>query len=183
MRDNHSTTLPVRQAFKSDAFAAAAAAGALGRKLDTREAVKIVALLKSGDPATREKAYQTLARYGGRDYVGYIVRGLNDPDIRIRVETCRLLGDLRAHAVKRQLYDAVVDRNAYVRCAAAEALAKMGDKYGLPYVARLVCISGKHQIEALRSYNFITGRKFKLGESGVNDAVKWIRHNQGHMLA
>ena len=167
---------------RSPALVAAAAAGALGKGLGIPEGMQVVGLLKSRDPKVREEAVNTLARYGGRQYVSYIARCLRDSDIKVRVEACNALGQLRGHAAKKELYDAVQDRNAYVRCAAASALARMGDKYGLPYVARLVCVNGQHQVTAVQAYNLITGRHFRLDSHGVTEAVKWIRINHREFL-
>ena len=175
MREPHYRTSLGKSASQSQTLVAAAAAGALGKGLGIPEAMQVVSLLKCRDPKVREEAVNTLARYGGREYVSYIAGALRDSDIKVRVEACKALGHLRAHAAKRELYDAVQDRNAYVRCAAASALGRMGDSYGLPYIARLVCIKGQHQVTALQAYNLLSGRHFRLDAHGVTEAVKWIR--------
>ncbi len=182
MREPAERTRPNRLGHRNQALVAAAAAGALGQKLGPSEAAKVIGLLRSADPQIREDAMCTLARYGGRQYVGYITKCLNDSDIRVRVEACRTLGEMRAHVAKGDLYDALQDNNAYVRCAAAEALARMGDKSGTLVVARLICITGPHQIEAVRTYNLITGRRFNPTDRGVKEAADWIRTYQAQAL-
>jgi HEAT repeat protein len=177
MREQNHRTPIAKSGSRSQTLVAAAAVGALGKDLSIPEGMKVVGLLKCRDPKVREEAVNTLARYGGRQYISYITRALRDSDIKVRIEACNALGQLRAHPAKKDLYDAVMDRNAYVRCAAASALARMGDKYGLPYIARLVCISGQHQATAIQAYNLISGRHFRPGPQGVAEAVKWIRTN------
>lgn len=177
MREQNYRTPLAKSGSRSQTLVAAAAAGAMGKGLSIPEAMKVIGLLKCGDPKVREEAVNTLARYGGRQYISYIARCLRDSDIKVRVEACNALGQLRAHTAKKELYDAVLDRNAYVRCAAASALARMGDKYGLPYVTRLICINGQHQVAAVQAYNLITGRHFRPDAHGVAEAVKWVRTN------
>ena len=179
MRETKFQTGLAKPGSRSPALVAAAAAGALGKSLSIPEGMQVVALLKCPDSKVREEAVNSLARYGGRQYVSYIARCLRDSSIKVRIEACNALGELRGHAAKTELYDAVLDDNAYVRCAAASALARMGDKYGLSCVARLVCINGPHQITALKTYNLIAKHNFQPNARGVAEAVKWIRtHNR-----
>ena len=167
---------------RSATLTAAAAAGALGKRLSSVEAVKVAGLLKGRDPAVRQRAVSTLGRLGGKDAVHFITQALNDSDIQVRIEACNVLGLRRAHAAKSKLYDAVHDRNASVRCAAAAALACMGDKYGLPSVAKLVCLKGRHQIDAVRALNKITGHHFRVNQSGTAEAIRWIKAQRTSLL-
>ena len=93
----------------------------------------------------------------------------------MRVAACNALGKLRAIQGKAKLYDALNDRADDVRCAAAVALASMGDKFGLLPVARLVCKQGDHQLTALKALNTITKQDFPLTRSGLREAIRWIK--------
>jgi hypothetical protein len=53
----------------------------------------------------------------------------------------------------------------------------MGDKKGLSPVAKLVCIRGKHQVEAVNTLNYLTNKRFGLTALGINEAIKWIAAN------
>jgi HEAT repeat protein len=136
---------------------------------------KITHLLYHNDPLVREGAIKNLARLSLRELAPHIKQSLNDGDFRVRAAACCALGQMRAIAAKPKLYDALNDREPLVRCAAAVALADMGDKYGLSHVARLVCIKGKHQMEALQAFNQITRRKFPLTKKGIKQAIHWCR--------
>jgi HEAT repeat protein len=160
----------------------AAALGSLGKRMSSFDALKVIQLLRSGDPQLRENAINTLSRYGGRDTIIHIARCLHDANIKVRIEACRALGEMRAHNVKAKLYDAVHDKNPLVVCAAASALVRMGDKHGLPAVAKLVFIEGQHRCEAIRTLNKITGHDFRANESGVKEARKWIRRKKDEIF-
>ena len=136
---------------------------------------KITNLLYHNDPLVREGAIKNLARLSRRELAPHIKQALNDRDCRGRAAACHALGEMRAIASKSKLYDALSDREPVVRCAAAVALADMGDKYGLSHVARLVCTKGKHQIDALQAFNQITRQKFPLTKKGIKQAVHWCR--------
>ena len=51
----------------------------------------------------------------------------------------------------------------------------MGDNYGLSCVARLVCVKGTHQLEAVRTLSLMTGHKFRPNKHGVAEAIRWVR--------
>ena len=182
MWETHYRTIASRGSGNNRTLAAAAAAGSLGKRLSSIEALKVIRLLKSGDPKVREGAINTLCRYGSRDNIPHIARCLKDTDIRVRIEACRALGQMRAHNIKAKLYDAVIDRNPYVICAAAAALARMGDKHGLSHVAKLVFMEGRHRSEAIRTLNQITGHTFRANESGIKEARNWILRQKDHIF-
>jgi HEAT repeat protein len=161
----------------------AAAAAMLGaRRQGVAAAGNIIQLLNNSDPEVRRGAIKNLVLVGGQMVVAAIVRRLNDPNLMVRVEACTALGMMRAHAAKSQLYDVLVDRNCEVCCAAAEALANMGDKHGLPYVAKWVCTSDGHQIQALRCFSQITRQRFMLNPRGLKEAIRWIRFHQKDIM-
>ena len=182
MRENRYRTNLNGNGQRSTTLTAAAAAEALGKRLSNIEAVKVAGLLKGTDPAVRQRAVSTLGRLGGKDTVPFIAHALNDSDIHVRIEACNALGLRRAHAAKSKLYDAIHDRNALVRCAAAVALACMGDKYGLPSVAKLVCLKGRHQIDAVRALNKITRHDFRINQGGIAEAIRWIKAQRSSLL-
>lgn len=164
------------------ALSGAAALGGLGKRLSSVDALKIIRLLRSGDPEMRQNAINTLARYGGRDTIIHIARCLHDANIKVRVEACNALGEMRAHDSKAKLYDALGDKDPFVVCAAASALVCMGDKQGLPAVARLVFSDGPHRSEAIRTLNKLTRQDFRANERGIKDARKWIRRKKDEIF-
>jgi len=82
MREQNYRTPLAKSGSHSQTLVAAAAAGALGKGLSIPEAMKVIGLLKCGDPKVREEAVNTLARYGGRQYISCIARCLRDSDIK-----------------------------------------------------------------------------------------------------
>ena len=162
----------------SQTLSAVAALGSLGKRLNSIEALKVIRLLKSGDPEVRRNAINTLSKHGGPDTIIHIARCLRDASLNVRVEACRALGEMRAHSAKSKLYDAVNDRDPFVVCAAAAALARMGDKQGLPFVCKLIFIEGRHRPEAIRALNQIAGHDFRANEHGTKEARNWIRRNK-----
>ncbi|MBN2212571.1 MAG: HEAT repeat domain-containing protein [Sedimentisphaerales bacterium] len=159
----------------------AAAAAALAQTGQAPSMGKLIGLLSHSDPCVREGAVKNIAKIRGPDGILAIGRSLADRDPRVRVAACRALGMLRAHQTKSKLYDAVVDKDAEVRCAAAEALGRMGDKYGLPYVAKLVCLRGDHQYAALRALNVLTGNDFRCNDHGLGKAIAWVRREKDRL--
>ncbi len=172
----------VRRHVRDKHLTAAAAAAVLGGRRSSGDSLNIIRLLGNSDPEVRKGAIRNLAGVGGTSAQTAIAGRVGDSDPGVRVEACRALGRLRAHQAKRQLYDVLGDRHGEVCCAAAEALAAMGDKHGLPYVARLVCTSGIHQIPALRCFCQITGQKFPLNSRGLAEAIGWIRFHQNDIM-
>lgn len=172
----------VRQQFRRQTLTAAAAATLIPGRSRRADALKVTRLLYNSDPVIRIGAIENLTRIGGPDVIAHITQALNDRDPRVRTEACRALGNLRALTAKNKLYDALTDRSADVRCAAAVALADMGDKYGLPIVARLVCTAGAHQINALRALRHITRQKFSLTRRGLKEAIRWLKLRQKYLM-
>jgi hypothetical protein len=158
--------------------AAAAAAAVLGKQQRPVDKFKIIGLLSSRDPAVRCGAIKNLASLGGHDAVNTVARCVFDPDYQVRGAACRALGDLRAHTAKAPLYDAVEDCNAFVRIAAASALAVMGDSFGLDAVVKLLRIKGTHQLDALQCFNRITHSHFPLNNLGLDQAIDWIKRTK-----
>lgn len=167
-----------RRQFQRQNLMGAAAAAALAQAGQTLSAGKLIGLLGHSDPCVREGAIKNLAASRSPESIPVLIRCLNDRDSRVRVAACQALGTLRAHQAKAKLYDAVVDKDALVRCAAAEALGRMGDKYGLPYVAKLVCLRGGHQYAALRALNVLTGHDFRCNDRGLGQAIAWVRQEK-----
>jgi len=154
----------------------AAAAAVMQMKTSPRDnLLKMSRLLYNPDPIVRIDAVRKLVDSGSREAVPHISQLLNDRDYRVRMEVCAGLGKLRAVQAKNKLYDALSDRNIEVRCAAAAALGNMGDKYGLPYIIRLLHTSDSHQIMALKAFCQITGQKFRLTSRGAKEALRWIK--------
>jgi len=162
------------EANRQKALSAAAAAAVLGKRSSAFETLNIIRLLSHSDPKIRTGAIQSLTQIGGRDVIAPLCRCLNDPDHDVRYAACQALGQLRAHDARAVLVDALQDPIASVRCAAAVALSWMGDRSGLPMVAKLLKLSGRHQTEALRSLNLITGQRFPFTPSGIKDAQRWL---------
>ena len=175
MNNKQSPSKTNTQGVLNRAVTAAAAAGALGGRLGSGDIFNVTRLLSSGDPKVRQAAIQALVRFGGQDAAAQLSRCLNDSSVQVRIEACKALGQMRAHSAKARLYDALSCRDALVRCAAAAALAKMGDSYGLSCVARLVCVKGTHQLEAVRTLSLMTGHKFRPNKLGVAEAIRWVR--------
>lgn len=151
------------------------AAAALLSQGGSNDISRMSRMLHSDDPMVREGTIKSMAQTGNRQAVGSMMHCIRDPDPRVRSALCVALGRLRAHQAKDILYDALHDKNPNVCCAAAGALAVMGDKIGLPQVAKLVKTPGRHQWQALRSLNLITGQQFRINEHGLNDAIRWIK--------
>ena len=141
----------------------------------------LLRLLADSDPAVRENAIRNLAASRQRGAIEAIARCINDRDVRVRTAACRALGELRAHQFKAKLYDALGDKDAGVRCTAAAALGRMGDKYGLPFVAKLVTVRGRHQYQAVRALNSITGEKFPVNDHGLSAAIRWVKSHRRYL--
>jgi len=175
MNNKQSSSKTNTQGVLNRSITAAAAAGALGGRVGSGDILSVIRLLRSGDPKVRQAAIQALVHFGGQETATQVSRCLNDSNVQVRIEACRALGQMRAHSAKARLYDALNGSDALVRCAAAEGLAQMGDKHGLPYVARLVCTKGKHQLESVRTLSLITGHKFRPNKLGLAEAIRWVR--------
>jgi len=172
----------VRRHVREKQLTAAAAAAVLGMRRPGGEVLNIIRLLGNADPEVRKGAIRNLAGVGGSAAQAAIAKQAGDAEPGVRAEACRALGRLRAHAAKRQLYDLLGDRRYEVCLAAAEALAAMGDKHGLPYVVRLVCAGGIQQMPALRSFCQITGQKFPQNATGLAEAIRWIRFHEKDIM-
>ena len=145
-----------------------------GKRIDNNDAATVIRFLKHNDPLIRQDALKVLARFPNPMTHPFIGRCLTDTSLFVRVEACLAIGRLKIHKLKGKLYDILLSKNPLVICAAATALAQMGDKKGLAYVAKLVCIRGKHQIEAVKTLNIVATKRFSLTQSGVKEATRWI---------
>jgi len=161
-----------RQQLRERTLTAAAASG-LGRHSST-DIFKLINLLNSRDPLMRVGAIKNLAAVRGEEAIAAIARCLKDPYPQVRLVACKTLGRLRAHMVKNRLYDALNDRDPRVCCAAAGALGQMGDKFGLPFVLKLLK-EDDYCLDALRALNAITGQKFAVSTSGLKEALNWVK--------
>ena len=151
-----------------------AAASILARRNGATDTITISRMLNNPDPVIREGTIKSLAQSGGRNAAMAIVRCVRDRDPLVRAAACKALGQMRVHSAKASLYDALYDSSHTVSCSAAGALAAMGDKIGLAQVMKLLCSSGRHQREALRSLNIITGRNFRVNADGLSQAIRWV---------
>lgn len=171
-----------RHGLRRQTLNAAAAAAALGKRRSPLDIFRIIGLLTNKDPLTREGAIKNLTGIGGREAADAIARRLADGDPRVRAAACHALAEMRALRHKAQLYDALYDRDVPVRCAAAAALARMGDNYGLTAVVKLLKNPGPHARQALQTLNLITNRKFPLSQKGHAEALRWIKYHHKHLL-
>ena len=159
-----------------------AAAAILAQRNNATDVIKISRMLNNPDPVVREGTIKSLAGNGGRDAAMAIVRCVRDRDPRVRAAACKALGQMRAHSTKIPLYDALYDSNYTVCCSAAGALATMGDKIGLAQIMKLLCSSGRHQKEALRSLNIITGQNFRINADGLRQAIHWVTEQKKRLF-
>ena len=151
-----------------------AAAVILSQRDSATNAIRISRMLNNPDPVIREGTIKSLAQSGGHEAAMAVVRCVRDRDPRVRAAACKALGQMRAHSAKAPLYDALYDNSYMVCCSAAGALATMGDKIGLAQVMKLLCSTGRHQREALRSLNIITGQNFRANADGLRQAIHWV---------
>ncbi len=170
-----------RRELRKDTLAAAAAVSGCSHTTN-HDLYSIVALLSKSDPKIRLSAIESLAQIRGNSAIGYIVRSLDDVDGEVRSAACSALGKLRVHSAKGELYDCLTDNEPDVRCSAAEALHIMGDRIGLSYVKQLVLKAGDHQMRALKSLNFITGKRFRISSSGLKGATEWLKPKRNGLL-
>ena len=150
---------------------AAASMVALKGSTTAGEMAKVVGLLTHADPIVRQGALRTLATVRGLEAMRAITGRLNDKAGQVRATACEILGHMRAHQAKTQLYDALNDTDPIVVCYAAEALGKMGDRVGLPNVKKLLFKRGNHQRLALKCINFLEGKQYELSEKGLKKAL------------
>lgn len=84
-----------------------------------------IAALRFDDDASRRAAAGMLVRLGAAA-VGPLLRGLKDPDSRVRELSVGALGELRAVEAEADIESALGDENPGVREAALVALARLG---------------------------------------------------------
>ena len=161
---------------RRDKLAANAAAAILaGRQNSNSDFIRVTSQLHDRDPAIREAAVTNLGGIGGQDAIRAAARLIRDGAPNVRAATCHALGRMRAHTVKRELYDALSDSDVVVKCAAAGALAQMGDKAGLPQIKALLKQRGPQQYRALRTFNLITNKKLPISQCGVRLAMRYLK--------
>lgn len=158
-------------------LAGAAAATLCKGSLPVDSLRKALRLLRNNDPEIRADAIRTVSNSGDRQVIDAISSCLTDPDVKVKCSACKSLGRMRAHSAKAPLLDALSDRDLTVRCCAASALAMMGDNSGVLAVMKLVCTKGRHQYEAIRSLNSITGQNFPANLDGLATAARWIKYH------
>ena len=173
--DKFNDRMVARDAIRRQTLAANSAAAILTRRGSEGGAERFLRLLNNADPAIRQAAVENLARLGSRDVAQIIARRTGDVAPGVRAAACQALGSLRAHWARAQLYDALHDRDSTVQCAAADALARMGDNAGLAVVARLVRLVGPHQYQALQTVNHIMRQDFPLSRRGLKDACRYLK--------
>jgi len=166
------------QSLRRQKLTAAAAAAALSSRHKSIDLFKITHLLKNPDPLIREGAVKSIAQIGGSTAAQSIIPCLMDPDARVRIAACNTLGRMRSHQARSSLIDALCDREPGVCCAAASALAAMGDKIGLAHVMKYLCVAGRHQRQALRCLNVITGQNFPVNDHGLRQAINWVKERK-----
>ncbi|MCS7048370.1 MAG: HEAT repeat domain-containing protein [Verrucomicrobiae bacterium] len=92
-------------------------------------------------PASRRIVMYLLGKYGDRDRptaIAALMKGLQDPDARVRGQAALALGRLKANQARAALEAASHDSDDHVRGAATHALGLIGDTAALPAVrARL----------------------------------------------
>ncbi|MFC1584918.1 HEAT repeat domain-containing protein [Fibrobacterota bacterium] len=97
--------------------------------------------LKDPAPEVRGEALKSLHNYindsNKESLADHIISSLEDRDGRVRMEAARLLGEFtesNSNHAKERLQKLMEDEDAKVACAAAGALAKMGEKKGFSTV-------------------------------------------------
>ena len=154
---------------------AAASAAVINPRRSVSDIFKVTQLLRNRDPMVRRGAIDILANVRGKDATNAITHCLKDTCPQVRAAACQVLGQMRAQSAKTALYDAIHDSDTSVAIHAAEALALMGDKFGLDQIKILVARSGNHQRKALQCLNMLTNQKFHLNEHGLQKAIQWVR--------
>lgn len=174
--DKYEERIIARNAVRQEQLAANAAVAILtGRRQEKSDLFRIVRQFGSSDPIVRKSAVESLSNIRDSRVGPYIARLTSDPSAVVRLAACKALGKMRIHNAKTQLYDALVDDDAQVQCAAAFALGLMGDQAGLPCMARLLRAKGKYRFGALRALNEITRRHYSINEFGIKNAIYWLR--------
>lgn len=158
---------------RKQTLAAAAAAG-LCSDSKKENLFKLIGLLSHSDSIIRQRAVSGLEQLRGPEAISAIIRSLRDPSSDVRLLACKTLGQMRAHDAKPVLYDLIHDDDPTMQCCAAESLALMGDKFGLPTIKKLLCKRGKHQRYALSCLNTLTGMHFRLNSTGIQEAIRWL---------
>ena len=162
---------------RQQSLSGAAAAVVAGRSRPV-DVINVASLLRNRDPLTRKGAIKNLADMGGSHAIHAIARALCDASSEVRISACAALGRMRAHAAKAQLLDTLNDADPVVCCAAAEALGIMGDKTGLPHLAKMVCSPGPQRWRALRSLGRLSDSNFPIDDVGLAQAKRWLKRNR-----
>lgn len=116
---------------------------------------KLVAQLRSGDAAGRERARQRLVELG-KLVTPSMVRLLDDRDDHIRWEAAKVLQAIADPAAALPLIDAMDDRNDDVRWVASEALVALGFEGLRPLLAAM--ISRNESVQFYRSAHHALSR-------------------------
>lgn len=104
-----------------------AAMAALRKTGSTAVFLELHVMLKSGPPAARKLAAETLGLMGSSGSAGALCRSLNDPEPLVRREAAKALGGYSFAAAVPALCAALQDEDWWVRWRAAESLGVIGD--------------------------------------------------------
>jgi len=141
------------QALRREKLAANTAATILTTRRGSNDTFRITSLLANRDPVVRLAAVSSLVEIGGANAADALARHTSDASADVRTAACKGLGKMRAHWAKAKLYDSLHDNEPRVRCAAADALAAMGDNIGLAPVVKLVskppCVGSKRRSDCV----------------------------------
>lgn len=135
---------------------------------------KLMVLLADSNSSYRAAAMIALVALRGEKVTNMIVSRLNDCAVNVRVVACRLIARIGARKAVPQLYDSLNDRQPYVVCAAAKALASFGDYSGYENVCKAVVKRGAHQMEALDCLNIYLEEKLPVNEKGLKKAINML---------
>ncbi len=119
---------------------------------------KLIQKLKDRDPNIQEEGVAALVKIG-EPAVEPLISALNDKDLRVRMRTARVLGEIKDGRAVEILNAAVKDRNLEVVAGAYAYFIRRGetrteailiealDKYGYAKMAQDFCYSGNRQLE------------------------------------
>ena len=95
-------------------------------------------VLNDPDRGVRTVAMRALAMIGEREDVPFFARMLQEGNVPVKINAARGLGNSHANEAVAPLRAALADRKGSVRDAAAQALAKIGDRSAIPDIEAAV---------------------------------------------
>lgn len=139
--------------------------GATGASIDD-----LAKQLASADADTRLQAVKSLAASKDSKAVGYLIKSLGDPDIRVQAKAVQTLGDLRATEATLVLLEYLLRRttDAHLKQPILVSLGEIGDMR-----------AAQPLIEFLHRDTDVTTRGtavFALGEIGAPESVNTLQH-------